>query len=159
MKKKILKLNIDLWFQNRLVRLCTAAARGFLIDIKMLSYPSGYLISNDSPLSDEQIAILTGVSVAKVREYIKELAEAKAFKVDENGLFFPDMVADYKFKENAKVSGAVGAVKKKAKTFSAKLADITHTEPLNATIITIPQVKTEKPTPQSLTVPPKKPTP
>lgn len=123
MKKKILKLNCDDWFADRPVRLCSPAARGFLIDLRMLCVPSGYLVLNGLPLSDDQIASLTGSTVAKVREWLKELAAANAYDVDNNGLYFVDMVKEAVFKAGAKVSGARGAAKKKEVKVVAPVAD------------------------------------
>lgn len=112
MKKKILKLDVDAWLTDRRIRLCTPAARAFLIDLRALCVPSGRLVMDDQPLSDDQIALLCGYTAAKVRELFKELGTAKAFHVDEDGLFFADMVKDSKFKAQAKVSGSKGASKK-----------------------------------------------
>jgi hypothetical protein len=114
-KKKILKLNVDEWLTDRRIRLCTPAARAFLIDLRALCVPSGRLVMDDLPLSDEQIALLCGYSVAKVKELFKELGAAKAFQVDDNGLYFAAMVKDSAFKAQAKVSGA--KAKKPAKTY------------------------------------------
>jgi hypothetical protein len=118
MKKKILKLDVDNWLTDRRLRLCSPVARAFLIDIKCLCVPSGKLVMDGQPLSDAEIALLCGYSVEQVMELFKELAAAKMFAVDDDGLFFPDMVKDYAFKAQAKDAGARGAAQKKAKPAS-----------------------------------------
>jgi len=115
MKKKILKLDVDQHFGNRLVRLCSPAARGFLIDLRALCVPSGELVANGVPLTVKQIASLTGSTVAEVNSWFKELAAADAYETGEDRLFFADMVKDAKFKSGAKEAGARGAAAKKAK--------------------------------------------
>jgi hypothetical protein len=106
MKKKILKLDVDRYFANRSVRLCSPAARAFLIDLKCLCVPSGRLVMNGMPLSDDQIAQLCGCTVGKVRDWLKELAAADAYDVDGGGLYFADMLKDPVLKRMAKVSSA-----------------------------------------------------
>ncbi len=118
MKKKLLRLDVDHWLSDRRLRLCTPTARAFLIDIKALSVPSGKLMMDGQPLSDAEIALLCGYSVEQVIELFKELAAAKMFAVDDDGLFFQDMVKDADFKAQAKDAGARGAAKKKAKPAS-----------------------------------------
>ena len=110
MKKQIVKIDAAKWFSSRNLRLCSPAARGFLVDLKCLS-PGGYLAANGIPLTAEQISSLTGASVTNVNKWMQELAAADAYEVDENGLYFSDMVR--------KVSGA--KPKKKLTTSNSAL--------------------------------------
>lgn len=114
MKKQIVKIDAAKWFSSRNLRLCSPAARGFLIDLKCLS-PGGRLVANGMPLSDDQIASLTGSTIGKVREWLKELAAADAYDVDGDGLYFADMLKGAGFKAQAKVN--VAKAKIPAKTY------------------------------------------
>jgi hypothetical protein len=116
MKHKTFKFDPDVWFKNRDLRSCSASARGFWVDLLALMHPSGYLAINGNPMDDKQIARLTGESVATVRKLIAELGTAGIFSVHESGCMFSSrMVKESKFVEQAKLSGARGQVKKKAK--------------------------------------------
>ena len=157
MKKKIIKLDVDQWFSNRLLRLCSPAARGFLIDVQMLCVPSGYLEANGQPLKDEQVASLTGSTVAKVKEYFKELAAANAYEVDEDRgmLCFPDMVKDAKFKEQATISGAKASRKPAKNVPAAKPIK----SPRAAEMLAKPATPEPPPPLAKSVIPPKQPAP
>jgi hypothetical protein len=88
--------------------MCSPAARGFLVDIKTLCVETGYLHVNGRPLSDAQIGRLIGETEANVTEWMAELGEAGAYSVDDEGLFFEDLVANAQFIEQARASGVQG---------------------------------------------------
>lgn len=124
MKRKIIKIDVDSWFSNRMLRLCSPAARCFLLELRMLCVPSGYLEVSGQAMKDEQIASLVGSTVSKVREWFKELARAGAYQIVTSGdmLCFSDMVEDAKFKAGAKEAGARGAWQRKANKIASTKA-------------------------------------
>jgi len=116
MKQKTFKFDPGLWFKNRSLRSCSPAARGFFVDLLCLMHPTGYLVINEHPMDDKQIARLTGETVSTVRKLIAELGGAGIFSISEDGrLFSSRMVKEHQFSQNAKVSGARGQIQKKSK--------------------------------------------
>lgn len=115
--KKGLKFFPSLWLNNRALRACSPAARGFWVDLLALVFPSGYLtLPNGKPMSDDQIAGLVGSPRRMVSGWLKELGEAGIFNVSDDGkLFSSRMVKEAAFAAQAKVSGARGQKLKKAK--------------------------------------------
>lgn len=112
-KRRILKLDVDRWFADRALRLCSPGARGFLVDLRALCCPSGVLAVDGRPLDDKQLAALTGLTVAAVRGFMRELGPAGAYDVtDDQFLCFPDMVADAAFVAQARNHGAKGGRRK-----------------------------------------------
>lgn len=106
--KNVLKLDVDSWFGDKRIRMCSPAARGFLVDIRCLCIETGYLHVDGRPLSDEQIARLIGEQLKDVRKWLGELGEAGAYSVSDDGLYFEDLVANASFIEQARASGAKG---------------------------------------------------
>lgn len=91
MKKNVLKIDIDRFFGDRKIRLLSMPARGFMLELKMLC-TGGYLLVNGLPMSDEHIRSLTNCTLANLRIWMRELGDAGIFRVDDDGLYFPDMV-------------------------------------------------------------------
>ena len=145
MKRKVLKLDVDGWFTDRLLRLCSPAARGFLVDLRCLCVPGGRLVANGKPLTIQQIASLTGSTAAQVNAWFKELAEADAYQTNEQGLYFADMVKDAIFKAGAKVSGAKAKKPKAGPAAHAKPIESPHAGEMLAS--SLPETKTATPMP------------
>src|SRR6266404_4051082 len=115
MIKKTFKFSPSLWLGNRSLGTCSAAARGFWIDLLCLIHPEGYLLLNGQPMSDTDISRLTGEPVKSVRAWLKELGDAGIYAVDNKGLYSSKMVKESNFSEKAKVSGSRGQKRKKEK--------------------------------------------
>ena len=112
-KRRILKIDVDRWFADRALRLCSPGARGFLVDLQALCYPSGVLAVEGKPLTDGHLASLTGLTVAQVRGFMKELGPAGAYDVaDDQFLCFPAMVSEAAFVEQARSHGSRGGARK-----------------------------------------------
>lgn len=120
MSKSTFRFDPDLWLTNRSLRACSPAARGFWVDLLCLCHPSGFLVlPNKKPMSDDQIATLVGASVKLVRGWLKELGESGIFSVSEDGVLFSSkMVKDAAFVAQAKLAGARGQERKKARSSS-----------------------------------------
>lgn len=95
----------DEWFGNRALRACTPAARGFWADLLALMHPTGELVLNGMPLSDEQIAQLVGSSVRQVRSWINELGTAGIFTIVDGKLCSTRMQKTYAYEQQAKAAG------------------------------------------------------
>jgi hypothetical protein len=106
--KQLLKIDVDDWFGNRRIRLCSPAARGFLIDLRCLCADTGYLHLDGKPLDDTQVARLVGESLDDVQGWMTELGEAGAYSVNDEGLCFEDLVKNAEFVNQARESGARG---------------------------------------------------
>lgn len=89
---KTFKFDPGAWLNNRALRLCSPAARGFWVDVMCLCHPSGYLVAAGNPMSDKQVAALVGESPARVRGWFAELGAAGVFDVDGDRLVVPGMV-------------------------------------------------------------------
>lgn len=89
---KTFKFDPGAWLNNRALRLCSPAARGFWVDVMCLCHPSGYLVAADKPMSDKQVAALVGESPSRVRGWFAELGEAGMFSVEGDRLAVPGMV-------------------------------------------------------------------
>ena len=80
---------IDLWMNNRALRACSPAARGFWVDLLCMCHPTGYLPT----LTDKQIARAIGETPASVRKWLAELGQAGIFHVsDDDRLYSSRMV-------------------------------------------------------------------
>lgn len=89
---KTFKFDPGAWLNNRALRLCSPAARGFWVDVMCLCHPSGYLVAAGKPMSDKQVAALVGESPARVRGWFAELGAAGVFSVEVDRLVVPGMV-------------------------------------------------------------------
>jgi len=106
MKKTVLKIDTQTWFSTQNIRVCSAAARGLLVDLKALCLKNGgYLLVNGQPMSDDQIATLTNIPITKMRQYLQELGVTGLFQVDDTGLFFPDIVKEFQEKQGKRPVG------------------------------------------------------
>src|SRR6266404_2774694 len=135
MIKKSFKFFPALWLGNRSLRTCSAAARGFWIDLLCLVHPEGRLLLNGQPMSDTDISRLTGEPVKSVRAWLKELGDAGIYSVDDKGLYSSKMVKESNFSEQAKVSGSRGQKRKKEKSGKAEISgapivDLSNIEPI-----------------------------
>ena len=78
-KKKKIFFNLnpkDDWLHFTALRLCSEGARGLWMDMECLMYGAsdyGYLLLNDEPATDDQIAILTGIPLERLTGYMAEL--------------------------------------------------------------------------------------
>src|SRR6266404_538897 len=135
MIKKTFKLSPSLWLGNRSLRTCSAAARGFWVDLLCLVHPEGRLLLNGHPMSDTDISRLTGEPVKSVRAWLKELGDANIYSVDDKGLYSSKMVKEANFYDQAKVSGSRGQKRKKEKAekitvSGAPIVDLSNIEPI-----------------------------
>lgn len=79
------------WRKDPGVQSCCLAARGLWIEMLFLmheSTPRGFLELNERPLSDAQLARLTGTSLDELTLLIQELETAGVFSRDERGVIF-----------------------------------------------------------------------
>lgn len=106
----------DRWLGNRSLRACTPAARGFWVDLLALMHPTGYLIhpANSEPLTDEQIAQLTGSSVRDVRKWITELGNAGIFTIEGDRLCSTSMIKAAARELRSRAAGQRGGRPQKA---------------------------------------------
>lgn len=113
--KTSFRFDTELWLQNRQLRACSPAARGFWVDVLCLCHPSGYLVlPNGKAVTDDQLAGLVGSPVKLVRGWLKELGEAGIFSVSEDNLLCSSrMVKEAAFVAQAKEAGARGQARKK----------------------------------------------
>lgn len=116
--KTSFRFDTELWLQNRQLRACSPAARGFWVDVLCLCHPSGYLVlPNGKAVTDDQLAGLVGSPVKLVRGWLKELGEAGIFAVSEDNLLCSSrMVKEAAFVAQAKEAGARGQARKKLAT-------------------------------------------
>lgn len=85
---KTFKFEPASWSGNRDLRACSAAARGFWVDLLIICHAnSGYLHLNGKPIDDNQLARMVGEPVKSVRIWLAELGEAGIFSVDDRGLY------------------------------------------------------------------------
>jgi len=95
-----------------------------------LCHPSGRLVINGAPMSDEDLSRLTGEPIKLVRLWLKELGAAGIYSVDQGGLYMSKMTKDHQFSELAKISGSKG---QKIKQGKAKV----HINKYDASIATV----------------------
>ena len=102
------------WLSCMELRVCSTAARGLWIDMLCImaggcngSY--GYLEHLGGPLSDDQIAVLTGAQPAEVASLVAELESNGVFDRDERGVIFSRrLVADEKKRRECSEAGKKG---------------------------------------------------
>src|SRR5437868_11970261 len=77
------------WRADQALRLCSAAARGLWLECLCLMHeaePYGYLLVNGKPVTEAQLAALTGVAAPELAELITELDAAGVFSRTAEGV-------------------------------------------------------------------------
>lgn len=79
------------WRSDQSLRLCTAAARGLWIEMLCVMHtakPYGHLIVNGHPLTDTQLASLSGLPLDQVTALVAELENAGVFSRNTKGVIY-----------------------------------------------------------------------
>lgn len=97
--QKTFEFDVEYWIQNRAIRSCSPAARGFWVDLLCLMHQeAGYLTLNGKPIDDTQLSRLVGEPVKSIRGWIKELGDVGVFAVTADGRMYAPSLIDQKKK-------------------------------------------------------------
>ena len=77
------------WLGNLRLRVCSHAARAFWVDLLCLMHQEGgYLTIAGKPISDDQLARLTGEPLGKVQTWLTELGDVGMYQVNAEGVMY-----------------------------------------------------------------------
>ena len=79
------------WRGDPALRMCSLAARGLWMEMLCLMHeasPRGFLLVNERPVTERQLASLSGAAAREVSVLIGELEEAGVFSRDDNGQIY-----------------------------------------------------------------------
>lgn len=107
------------WLGDSLLRLCSPAARGTLIDLMCLAQdgkPVGYVNASGIPLSDPEIAQILNIPYDEFRVHIRELLDRKRiYHDDRRGYWIKRSVEDHERYLIQRAAGIKGYETKSAK--------------------------------------------
>jgi len=113
-KLPALQFYVGDWRKDSGVQSCSLAARGLWIEILCImheSTPRGFLELNGQPISDPQLARLTGASIDELTLLINELGTAGVFSKDSRGVIYSRrMDRDEHIRKIRSEAGKKGAV-------------------------------------------------
>lgn len=111
-KKPWMKFYPSDWRADQALRICTIAARGLWIEMLCIMHeadPEGCLLINDNPVTDSQLASLTGTPPDQLAELLAELESAGVFSRRRDGVIYSRrMTRDSKRAQTARKNGVRG---------------------------------------------------
>lgn len=100
------------WRGDQALRICSLAARGLWIEMINIMHESvkpGHLLINGKPVTETQLALLTGAPSTQVKELIDELEAAGVFSRNRDGVIYSRrMTRDHKRAQTARKNGRKG---------------------------------------------------
>jgi hypothetical protein len=100
------------WRADPALRMCSVSARGLWMEMLCIMHeaePRGSLLINGHPVTERQLASLTGATLREVNTWIAELELSGVFSRDENGTIFSRrMKRDQEKADQDKANGKAG---------------------------------------------------
>ncbi|MGC2853940.1 hypothetical protein ACM64Y_00560 [Novispirillum sp. DQ9] len=100
------------WRADQGLRIVSLAARGLWIEAMCIMHdaePYGHLVVNGRPVTDAQLAALTGTSADQIADLVAELESAGVFSRNGKGVIYSRrMTRDLKMSRNAQRNGSKG---------------------------------------------------
>lgn len=102
------------WRADQALRMCSVAARGLWLELMCIMHeaePYGHLVVNGHPVTDTQIASLTGVPLVEVEALLIELESAGVFSRNRNRVIYSRrMTRDERKRKDGRKSAETGTL-------------------------------------------------